>query len=110
VLTNSIGDLLATSSRITKLTIEYLTVAQDATYGTASTGTVTIAPGGTHPVTTSPLGAAQTYAMKPGDVWCIEKHDAAGITITGGTADTFDFVHGDTSADAAFRITIFGDK
>lgn len=110
VLTNAVGDLLSTLTVVKRISFEYLTAAQDATNGTASTGLVTISPGGTNPIITSPLGSSGSYVMHPGDKWVIERHDATGITIAGGTYDTFDFVHSDTSADGHFLIQVWGNK
>ena len=109
-LANVLSEAATTFTVIKRILFEYLTVAQDSVNGTASTGTVTIQPGASNPITTSPLGAAQTYKMTNGDKWLCEKGNIAGITVAGGTADTFDFVHNDTSDDAHFLITVFGDR
>ena len=109
VLTNRIGDLLSTFTKVKYFKVEYLTVAQDATNGTASTGDVTIQPGATNPITTSPLGTAEAFVLKPGAklIW----EDALnGFTVTGGSADTFDFVHSDNVLNANLRLTIYGEK
>ena len=109
VVTNRVGDLLSTFTVVKFLKVEYLTVAQDATSGTASTATVTIKPGGSNPVTTSPLGAAEQFTLKPGAV-LIWEDALTGFTVTAATADTLDFVHSDNVLDAALRLTIFGEK
>ena len=110
VTTNVTGETAVTLTKVKFMKLEYLTTSQDSTNGTASTGNVSISPGAANPITTSPLGTAEVYVMKPGDVWIMEKHDTGGFTVTGGSADTFDFLHSDTSADAAIRVTIYGNS
>lgn len=116
-LVNLVGDTAATLTKVKKMRITYLSstvpstaASYDATNGNASTGTVVIQPGASNPITTSPLGAAETHTMKPGDIWDYESHDTNGFTVTGGSADTFDFVHGDNVLDGKFLIEIFGNS
>lgn len=108
-LTNRVGDLLATFTKIKELKIEYLTTAQDATNGNASTGTITISPGASNPIVTSPLGADQTFVLNPGAIlhWIDPLN---GFTVTAGSADTFDLLHSDNVLDAKLRILMLGEK
>lgn len=106
--TNRIGDLLATLTLVRYMRIEYLTVAQDAVNGTASTGTITFGPGSSA-ITTGPWGTAQTQIINPGAVW-MWQDPLNGFTVTDTSADKLAFVHSDTSADAHLRITILGLK
>lgn len=108
VLTNRVGDLLSTFTKVKEFKAEYLTYAQDNTNGNLSTGTVTISPGATNPVTDSPLGADQAIVLNPGAVlhWI---DPANGFTV-GSSAKTFDFLHSDNVLDAKFRLLILGEK
>lgn len=107
-LTSRVGDLLATFTKIKELKIEYLTTAQDGTNGNASTGTVTIGPGASNPIVTSPLGTDQVIVLKPGAM--IHWIDAANGMTVSSTAKTFDFVHSDNVLDGKFRILALGER
>lgn len=109
VLTNRIGDTVSTFTLVKFFKMEYLTTAQDATNGNASTGTITIEPAVANPITTSPLGAAQQFILNPGAFfeWCDPLN---GFTVTGGSADSFKLTHSDNNLDGILRLTIFGEK
>ena len=109
-ITNLVGDTASTVTVIRWLLFELLSTTQDATNGTAATS-VAIQPGSSSAITTSPLGSGATnsYTMENGDKWLIEKHNAGGITVTGGSADNFAVINNDANDDAKLRITLLGN-
>lgn len=109
-LVNVTGETAATFTKVKWILFELLTAAQDSVNGNAFADSVVIAPGGTNPITTSPLGTSQTYTMQAGDKWLCEKHTSGGITVAGGSADTFDFTIAANNLDAIFRITVLGNS
>ncbi len=107
-IANGVGDTAGTFTKAQFMLIELLTTAQDATNGNAGPSSVTISASATFPVTTTPLGAAQTYTMVAGEKWLIDRSDSGGITIAAGSADGIDFLNNDAAVAGKFRITLFG--
>lgn len=107
-LVNALGETSCTLTKIKWILIELPSAAQDATNGTAATS-VTISASATNPITTTPLGAAQTYTLENGDRWLIEKHNSGGITVASGTADGLDVLNNDADTDAKLIVTILGN-
>lgn len=105
-LTNVVGDASATLTGIKHILIELISVAQDATNGTACTG-ITI---GNHATAAwaAPFGATGTYAIKNGGYWAHEEPTAGGVVVTQTTADLIKIVNNDGAVAAYVRISVFG--
>lgn len=113
VLADAFGVAAATFTAITAIWFEYLTSAQDSVNGSnaSATADVKVKFGAANPATSfGPLGADGFFYLGLGDKFMMECHDATGWAITGGSADTIDFVHAVNDYDAKIRITIFGRK
>lgn len=106
LLSNVVGDALATLSAIKHILIELISVAQDGTNGTACSG-ITI---GNHATAAwvGPFGATGTYVIKNGGYWAHEEPTAAGVAVVATTADLIKIVNNDGAVAAFVRVTILG--
>jgi hypothetical protein len=85
--------------------VELLSVAQDATNGTACSS-VTLGNNVAHAWATGPFGATDTYTIKNGEKFVAVDERDVGFAV--GAADILKILNNDGVNAAAVRISIFG--
>lgn len=112
-LTGALVDFLtgaaATFSKIREIWFENLTTAQDATNGSASTATLTVKFGASNPWIGGPWSTDGKIYLAPGAKQFYQDNSTAGWTVTAGTGDKLDFVHGVNDADSKVLVSVWGE-
>jgi hypothetical protein len=87
--------------------IELLSVAQDATNGTACTS-ITLGAAAAHPWVGGPFTGTDTYTIFNGGKWIHVSESNAAMAVSSGVSDQLKVVNNDGAHTAAYKISLFG--